>query len=163
MAKRRRAPGELAELWDLLGDFEFAVALTQSGSGMVRARPIPIENPAEVPGSDLWFVASREAEARGGIDRGSIVGVCCYGAPGNDGGWLSLSTVARVVDDRLTIHRLWKPEWRERLPGGPDDPDLVLVLLDVLRAEHWDPVQGHLRVVYPTAPAGRRPDADAHP
>src|SRR5262249_44783370 len=101
MGRRRRVQGELAELWDLLGDFEFAVALCQSRSGMGRARPIPIESPAELPGPDLWFVTSREAEARGGIESGSIVGICCYGAAGTavgEGGWVSLSTVAKVVD-----------------------------------------------------------------
>jgi general stress protein 26 len=161
MAVQRSRRGSLAAVWSAVGDYEHAVAITWSAArrphAVTRTRPIVLEDPEELGGGEPWFVTSRAAESGGGISSGQPVGVCCFGD--EDGGWLSLSTVARIDDDRLAIHRLWNPEWRTRLPGGPDDPDLILVRLRVVRAEQWQPVPGCLRVIYeepaaapPTAP-----------
>ena len=52
--------------------------------------------------------------------------------------WVSVSGTAMVSQDRLAIHELYQPDWRAwfgdeggQRDGGPDDPRLALILVEV--------------------------------
>lgn len=150
----RLARGSLVELWQRPGDFESAVAVTRGESGLPRVHPVELEAPSPTDGCDPWFFASRGAARRAGtagIEGGELLGLFCYGP--EPGSWISIAAVARIEAERAAVHGLYRPDHRGLFPGGPDDPDLVVVRLDLLRAEQWDPIAGRLRVLYELLPS----------
>ncbi|MBN3928925.1 pyridoxamine 5'-phosphate oxidase family protein [Streptomyces verrucosisporus] len=51
---------------------------------------------------------------------------------------MALTGRAQVVDDRAKLEELWNTFAEAWLPGGPENPDAVLLRVDVERAEYWD-------------------------
>ncbi len=52
--------------------------------------------------------------------------------------FVSLSGTASVVEDREKVAGLWRTEWKVWVPGGKDDPDLVLLQVDGSEGKYWD-------------------------
>ena len=46
--------------------------------------------------------------------------------------------VAAVVDDDAKLKELWNTFAEAWLPGGPEDPNAVLIKVDVEHGEYWD-------------------------
>lgn len=67
------------------------------------------------------------------------------------GAWVALSGHAHVVDDNAKLAELWTSFAEAWLPGGPEDPEAVLLRVDVDSAEYWD------------SPAARWPPWSASP
>jgi general stress protein 26 len=49
-----------------------------------------------------------------------------------------LTGLARVNDHRGRLRALWRPTFELWFPGGPDEPEAVLVDCDIDFAEYWD-------------------------
>ncbi|AKT36574.1 pyridoxamine 5'-phosphate oxidase family protein [Chondromyces crocatus] len=141
--------GSLQELYELLKEFDVALLITQTPQGFLRARPMAMQNPDEVPDCDLWFVTSDETPKVGEIEKEHQVAIACYRP--RDRAYLSISAVARVERDNETIKRLWKPDWQAWLPHGAEQTALLKLTLE--RAEYWEPKGGVLRVLYEQAKA----------
>jgi len=43
-----------------------------------------------------------------------------------------------VVEDRAKLEELWNTFAEAWLPGGPDNPEAVLLRVDVDQGEYWD-------------------------
>ena len=52
--------------------------------------------------------------------------------------YLSISGEARVLTNQGLADSLWSASMRLWFPGGPDDPDLAVLLVDPEYAEYWD-------------------------
>jgi general stress protein 26 len=52
--------------------------------------------------------------------------------------WVALTGTASVVDDEVKLKELWNTFAEAWLPGGPEDPNAVLIKVDVDEAEYWD-------------------------
>lgn len=139
-------PGSLQELHDLLAEFDVAMLVTRTPDGFLRARPMAVQDPKEMPGSDLWFVTGDETPKVGEIQQEQQVAVTCYRP--RDRAYLSISARARVEHDPEAVKRVWKPEWRAWIPAGPDDPHVALLKLTIEQAEYWEPAGGKLRTLY---------------
>ena len=61
----------------------------------------------------------------------------CYAKP-IDGSYVSISGNCELFSDRAKASELWDTTFQEWLPGGPDDPSLVVARVTVERAEYWD-------------------------
>lgn len=142
----RQQPGSLQELHDLLKEFDVAMLVTRTPEGFLRARPMAVQDPKEMPGSDLWFVTGDETPKVGEIEQEQQVAVTCYRHW--DRAYLSISARARVEHDQEAVKRLWKPDWKAWMPGGPDDPHIALIKLTIEQAEYWEPTGGRLRILY---------------
>lgn len=139
-------PGSLQELHDLLAEFDVAMLVTRTQDGFLRARPMAVQDPQEMPGSDLWFVTGDETPKVGEIQEEQQVAVTCYRP--RDRAYLSISALARVEHDPEAVKRLWRPDWKAWVPGGPDDPHVALIKLTIEQAEYWEPAGGRLRILY---------------
>jgi general stress protein 26 len=51
---------------------------------------------------------------------------------------VSISGVARVVEDLERKKAMWNTFAQAWFPGGPTDPDLALVAVLIAEAEYWD-------------------------
>ena len=82
-----------------------------------------------------------------------------YAKPG-DYEYVSLSATARIIEDRRKIKELWTDGLRVWFPNGPDDPELVLIAVDVETAKYWTDAASMLTYAWAYVKAhvtGKRP------
>ena len=125
---------KLQDLYELIEGIEIAMFTTRRSDGRLVSRPMATQTQAE--GTDLWFVTDIESNKLDEHEFDPQVNLAYY----RDGSreWVSVSGLATVTQDRKAIHELYQKDWKawfgdqggER-DGGPDDPRLALVLVDV--------------------------------
>ncbi len=128
--KRQEA---LDKLRDMIQSIETAM-LTTIDRGLLRSRPMDTQQ-AEYDG-DLWFMTSSENHQVGEIMKDNRVNLS-YASPENDT-YVSVSGRAEFSTDQDKIAELWKPEHRVWFPEGMEDPNLILLKINVEQAEYWD-------------------------
>ncbi len=125
---------KLDELYNLIEGIEIAMFTTRRPDGRLVSRPMATQTQAE--GSDLWFVTNVESHKLDELDFDPQVNLAYYKDRTRE--WVSVSGTATVTQDRKAIHELYRKDWKawfgdeggER-DGGPDDPRLALILVDV--------------------------------
>jgi general stress protein 26 len=109
-------------------------AATPAADGGVSAR---IVQPIDVaPDDEDWtisFITGARTRKAAEIARAGRMTLCYQHHPGRS--YVALSGRAAVVAERSAIGARWREPWRLFFPGGPEDPDLVLVRLAVDRIE----------------------------
>lgn len=143
---QRATRGSLAELQKLLHEFDTAMLTTVTHEGLLHARPMAIQKPAPELPCDLWFVASVDSVKMQELTRSPKVCVSCLRGRGS--AYLSISAHATVRQDPALVRKLWQPDWRVWWPQGPDDPHIAFILMEVERAEYWEPAGGPVRVLF---------------
>lgn len=58
--------------------------------------------------------------------------------------WVAIAGRATVVKDQPKLERLWNTFADAWMPEGPDDPNAVLLRVDVEEAEYWDTPGGKI-------------------
>ena len=124
----------LKDLYDLIEGIEVAMFTTRRADGHLVSRPMATQTQAE--GTDLWFVTDIESNKLDELEHDQNVNLAYY----RDGTreWVSVSGSASLSLDRRVIRELYRPDWKawfgdeggER-DGGPDDPRLALILVEV--------------------------------
>jgi general stress protein 26 len=125
---------KLGELYQLIEDIEIAMFTTRRPDGRLVSRPMATQTQAQ--GSDLWFVTNLESHKLDELEFDPNVNLAYYRDRTRE--WVSVSGTAAVSRDRRAIHELYRKDWKawfgdeggER-DGGPDDPRLALILVDV--------------------------------
>jgi general stress protein 26 len=125
---------KLEDLYDLIGGIEIAMFTTRRPDGHLVSRPMATQKP--VQGSDLWFVTDIESHKLDELEFDPHVNLAYYRDRTRE--WVSVSGIATVSRDRRAIHELYQPDWKAWFgdeggarDGGPDDPRLALLLVDV--------------------------------
>jgi general stress protein 26 len=139
-----KRPGTLAELYQLLADFDTAMLVTLTSEHQLHARPMQIQDPKLVPDCDLWFVTAADTAKVTEIEGEQQVNVSCLR---KDKAYLSIAARARVSDDTNEIRRLYKPEWRIWM-GDDAATSALIIKLVIERAEYWQPEGGRARILY---------------
>ena len=125
---------KLDDLYALIEGIEIAMFTTRRPDGRLVSRPMATQTQAE--GTDLWFVTDIESNKLDELGFDPQVNLAYY----KDGTreWVSVSGTAMVSQDRVAIHELYRPDWKVwfgdeggQRDGGPDDPRLALILVDV--------------------------------
>lgn len=125
---------KLEDLYDLIEGIEIAMFTTRRSDGRLVSRPMATQTQAQ--GSDLWFVTDIESHKLEELQSDPHVNLAYYRDRTRE--WVSVSGTATVSHDRRAIRELYRPDWKawfgdeggER-DGGPDDPRLALILVDV--------------------------------
>lgn len=120
------------KLNDLLNEFGVAMLVTRGLDGDLRGRPMALAEAR--PDGSLWFATDRHSAKVDELARDNHVVVTMQSKTK----FVSLSGTATAVDDRETLARLWKVEWKVWFPGGKDDPNIVLLRVDGSAGEYWD-------------------------
>jgi general stress protein 26 len=136
-----RAPAgkKLEDLYALIEGIEIAMFTTRRSDGHLVSRPMATQTQAE--GSDLWFVTDIESTKLEELEQDPHVNLAYYRDRTRE--WVSVSGTATVTQDRRAIRELYRADWKawfgdlggER-DGGPDDPRLALILVDVQFASY---------------------------
>jgi general stress protein 26 len=152
------------KVYEMLERCESVMLVTRDATGRLEARPMRV---AEVESSGpLWFLTSRASRKVDEIVQDPRV-LLVY--QDRSGEYLSVAGTARLVDEPLRTRRLWKEPYTVWFPGGPEDPELMLVSVEPEIAEYWD-VSGMNRLrflfvaakAYVTGDRARIEDSDAH-
>lgn len=137
----RRAEVELEkkldELYALIEGIEIAMFTTRRPDGRLVSRPMATQKPA--PGSDLWFVTDIESAKVDELIDDPNVALAYYNIKTWE--WVSISGTVTLSQDRALIRERYQPDWKAWFgdeggarDGGPDDPRLALLLVDVKSA-----------------------------
>ena len=128
------AEKKLDDLYRLVDGIEIAMFTTRRPDGHLVSRPMATQ--ARAAGADLWFVTDGEAEKLDELQHDGHVNLAYYRDRTRE--WVSVSGTARITHDRAKIHELYRPDWKAWFQdeggernGGPDDPRLTLVAVDV--------------------------------
>jgi general stress protein 26 len=127
----------LRTLGALLKGIPIAMLVTRAGDGTLRARPMATPDVEEENfDGTLWFFTADHSSKVLELAQSPEVGLVYTDSSGHR--YVSLSGRAEVVRDDERARRLWSPLYREWLPKGLEDPELVLLKVEVTRAEYWD-------------------------
>jgi general stress protein 26 len=125
---------KLDELYELIEGIEIAMFTTRRPDGRLVSRPMATQTQAE--GTDLWFVTDIESNKLEELAFDPQVNLAYYRDRTRE--WVSVSGLATVTQDRRIIHELYQKDWKAWFgdeggdrDGGPDDPRLALVMVDV--------------------------------
>lgn len=124
----------IKKLGEFLKNIEVAMMTTTDPDGCLRSRPMGTQR-IEFDGN-LWFFTSRESGKVIAIENDQQVNLA-YSSP-NDMRYISVTGNASIVEDRTRAAELWNPTYRSWFPRGLQDPNLVLIKVEVESAEYWD-------------------------
>jgi general stress protein 26 len=111
-----------------------ALAITIDGQGDANARPV-----VTLPPTDQWtvrFMTDRRTRKVAEIARTGRL-TLVYDNPAA-GAYVSLVGRATIIDDVAIKQAIWRPASLRWHPGGPTDPNVVLVDVAAERIETWN-------------------------
>lgn len=124
------------KLWHLIKDIKFGMFTHRHANGMLHSQPLTTLNKSADEGDKLYFFVSRGSDVARQILQDSHVNVA-YANPGDDT-YVSISGKAAILEDALKKEALWSTMSKAWFPGGPQDPNLALLQVQISHAEYWD-------------------------
>ena len=125
---------KLDELYGLIDGIEIAMFTTRRADGFLVSRPMATQAPDPI--ADLWFVTDAGSPKLAELAHDPHVNLAYYRDRTRE--WVSVSGTATITQDRQAIHELYRKDWKAWFgdeggarDGGPDDPRLALILVDV--------------------------------
>jgi general stress protein 26 len=132
---------DLDKLVELTRESRFCMLTTVDADGRLVSRPMSRQDvDLDV---ELWFIATRDSRKVEHIRRDPHVSVTVAGSSS----WVSLAGTAEMVDDIDKLREVWSTFAEAWLPGGPEDPDAILIRVDAETAEFWDNPGGRVASV----------------
>jgi general stress protein 26 len=119
------------KLVDLMDDMPIAMLTTFGPEG---PRSLPMARQEVEPSAELWFITARDTAHVRAVAAEPRVALTFSSRDA----WVAMTGRARVVDDDVKLKELWNTFAEAWLPGGPEDPNAVLLHVDVEEAEYWD-------------------------
>jgi general stress protein 26 len=126
-----------AKLVELMQDMPIAMLTTFGGSGI---RSVPMARQEVEPDAEMWFIAARDSRHVADIEVEPRVALTFSSRDA----WVALTGTAVVVDDTAKLKELWNTFAEAWLPGGPEDPNAVLIKVGVEEGEYWDTPGGRV-------------------
>lgn len=123
-------------LWTLIEGIKFGMLTHQHSDGSLRSAPLTTQNKSGDEGTHLYFFISRKSEIARCVALEANVNVA-YSHPGDDR-YVSVSGTAAIVEDQTKKDYLFTPFAKAWFPGGPTDPDMALLVVDIDHAEYWN-------------------------
>ena len=123
-------------LWKMIKSIRFAMFTTRHGNGHLHSRPMTTQNKAIEADGSLWFFMSKKGDPVDDLKSEPMVNLA-YADPGSDT-YVSVSGTAAMIEDAAKKQQLWNKMNEAWFPGGPTDPDVALVQVQIAHANYWD-------------------------
>ena len=123
-------------LWKMIKGIRFGMFTTRHGNGHMHSRPMTTQNKAIEADESLWFFMSKKGDPVDDLKSEPMVNVA-YADPGSDT-YVSVSGTAAMIEDAEKKKQLWNKMNEAWFPGGPTDPDVALVQVQIAHANYWD-------------------------
>lgn len=143
MDNRESKTGQWTELIEKIADIKFAMMTTESESGFLHSRPMATLEATEA--GAFWFFTGKSSLKVREIYHDHRVNLA-YVSSGNNT-FVSVAGEAHIIEDTAKAKALWNPFMRAWFPEGLEDPDLVLLRVDVDEAEYWDMASNKMRTL----------------
>lgn len=127
---------ERDKLWHLIKDIKFGMLTTRHADGHLHSRPMTTQNTHLDEERALWLFMSRRGDSAADLQADPEV-CMSYADTGSDS-YVCVSGTAAASEDSAKKKALWSPMAKAWFPGGVDDPDLLLVRIDIAQADYWD-------------------------
>ncbi|REK18772.1 MAG: general stress protein [Planctomycetota bacterium] len=132
------------KLAELIRDIPVAMLTTMGDDGRFHSRPMANVN-RQFAG-DLWFFTRGDEPKAREVHVDPRVNVS-FAAP-EGGRYVSVSGRASLVHDPSRAKLLWEDATCEKwFPGGPEDPELALLKIELDEAEYWDETTSGMRAL----------------
>ena len=138
-------------LWKLIRNIRFAMFTTRHENGHLHSRPMTTQNKGLEADESLWFFMSKSGDPVGDLKADPVVNLV-YADPSEDT-YVSVSGNAAMIEDAAKKKQLWSKMAEAWFPGGPNDPDLALVQVQIVHASYWDVKESKLVQLYEMAKA----------
>lgn len=127
---------DMKHLGDLLEDQRVAMLTLAEPNGRLSSRPMTALE-LDSAGA-FWMFTSKKTLAHVVDERGGGKPVNFAFSDTANSTFVSIEGSARLVDDPARKQELWTSMARPYFPGGVDDPELILLVVQTERAEIWD-------------------------
>jgi general stress protein 26 len=134
MTTHEKQEENVRKLREMIKGIEFAMLTTVEDDGSLRSRPMATQR-IEFDG-DLYFFTKVNAPKVDEVE--CDFNVCVSYAAPEDQRYVSMSGLARLLDDRAKMEELWFPDLETWFPDGLQDPELTLLWISVTQAEYWE-------------------------
>lgn len=140
----------------LMNDMPIGMMTTYGPRG---PHSFPMARQQVEPTAELWFITARDTRHVRDLATSQQVSVTFSSRDA----WVAITGRAELVDDQAKLEELWNTFADAWMPEGPEDPNAVLLRLDVEQAEYWDTPGGKVASLVSFAKAkltGETFDAD---
>lgn len=121
---------EIETLRDLIKGIDVAMLTTATEEGLV-SRPMKTQE-VEFDG-DLWFFSKKDTEKYEEIMHDQDVNVAYAGQS-----YVSVRGKAEIVEDMNKKKELWSKMYEKIMQTSYDDPNVILIKVNVEAAEYWE-------------------------
>lgn len=129
--------GDQKKLVDLMDDMPIAMLTTYGAEG---PRSVPMARQEVEPSAEMWFISARDTAHTRAIQDNPTVSLTFSARDA----WVAATGTASIVDDEAKLKELWNTFAEAWLPGGPEDPNAVLIKVTVEQGEYWDTPGGKI-------------------
>lgn len=127
----------VVRLNELIAGIDYAILTTVRPDATLHSCPMAARgvDPAAV----LWFISASNTDKVEAVR--TIQRVNLSFADHAAQRYVSVSGYCELVRDYAKAKELWDPSYDSWFPGGLEDPNLILLKIDVQQAEYWNPEQ----------------------
>jgi len=136
------------ELWDRLESLRTAMLTTHDAEGRMGSRPVTV---LKIDDGRMWFFTPVTGGIADDVKRDPEVHLSVMDK--DDDLFVSLRGEALVERNPAKAKELWTTMAGAWFPGGPDDPNLGVLHVDVHRGDYWDVKASKLVQFYEMAKA----------
>lgn len=148
-------------LWELIKDIRFSMLTHRHNDGMLYSHPLTTQNKALDQGSVLYLLIFEKSELARCLRQDGNVNMS-YASPDDDR-YVSIAGIARVTHDPAKVEQFWSPAAQDWFPGGPTDPDLALLAVEISHAEHWDVEESRIKQHFKMAKVAQTGEQPPYP
>nr|WP_316639546.1 pyridoxamine 5'-phosphate oxidase family protein [uncultured Roseateles sp.] len=134
------------QLWELVKGIKLTMFTTRHSNGHLHSRPMTTQNQQIDEDDCLWFFMSRHRSPLVDLAHDANVNLA-YVHTGKDV-YVSVSGLARLVEDPAKTAALWSPLAELWFAGGISDPDLGLVQVKISHAHYWNVKDSRITQLY---------------
>lgn len=153
---------QLEKVRELIEDIRIGMLTTVNEENWLVSRPMAVQQIDE--DGTLWFFSSRSAPKVEQIEQNERQVNVSFTDVGN-ASYVSVAGIGHEVDNRAMIDELWNPMAKAWFPKGKDDPELILLRVQIQMAEYWDASASMMVRLFQQASAlltGKQPDMGDH-
>ncbi len=130
----------VARLNELISNIGFAMLTTVRPDGTLHSCPMA-SSPVD-PDGIIWFFSANNTEKVEAIRTSQRVNLAYIDHSAQR--YISVSGYCELVRDHAKAKELWNPDYKAWFSGGLDNPNLILLKVNVQQAEYWDTSKGRM-------------------
>lgn len=130
----------VSRLNELIQGIGVAMLTTVRPNGRLHSCPMACQG--VVADGVIWFISANNTDKVEAVRTSQQVNLSYTDHAAQR--YVSVSGYCELVRDRVKAKALWNPEYKSWLTGGLDDPNLILLKIDVQQAEYWDANLGRM-------------------